>query len=186
MQRLNPPNSLLERSVQLLAERTLTSDTQDLCEEILADSGFHIANSFTEQHREACLYLRTHLTHYIKHITIVPSPIGAERWIEECMASKKTDQKTMQNLNETVGKDWDILDNKFPLSDKRAEFDVTKIIDYDGICSPDDNEYVRHMETPCTHNWILVHRPPKRTDPCAQTSKIHDHIFQLIPLRPWC
>ena len=43
---------------------------------------------------------------------------------------------------------------------------------------------VRHMETPCTQYWIPAHGPPKRTDPCAQTSKIRDRIFQLIPLRP--
>ena len=43
---------------------------------------------------------------------------------------------------------------------------------------------VRHMGTPCIHYWIPAHGPPKRTDPCAQTSKIRDRIFQLIPLRP--
>ena len=43
---------------------------------------------------------------------------------------------------------------------------------------------VRHMETSCIHHWNPAHGPPKRTDPCAQTSKIRDRIFQLIPLRP--
>ena len=43
---------------------------------------------------------------------------------------------------------------------------------------------IRHVETSCISYWNPAHGPPKRTDPCAQTSKIRDRIFQLIPLRP--
>ena len=118
----------------------LTSDTRILCEEMLTNGGFPIAYSFSEQHREAYLYLRTGLTCYIGLITVLPTPIGTERWIEECMASNKTDQETIRYLNETTGKEWDILDNKFALSGEMVEFDETKVIDYDGMCSSDDDE----------------------------------------------
>ena len=56
------------------------------------------------------------------------------------MASNETDQETIRYLNETAGKEWDILDNKFPLSGEMVEFDETKVIDYDGMCSSDDDE----------------------------------------------
>ena len=39
---------------------------------------------------------------------------------------------------------------------------------------------VRHMETPCIRYWNSVHGTLKRTESCAQTSKIHNCIFQLI------
>ena len=45
---------------------------------------------------------------------------------------------------------------------------------------------VKHIGSSCIHYWIPAHRPPERTDPCAQTSKIQSRIFQLIPLRPRC
>lgn len=83
----------------------LTSNTRILCEEILANGGFPIFYSFSEQHREAYLYLRTGLTCYKGHIAVLPTPIGAERWIEECVTSNETDQETIRYLNETAGKE---------------------------------------------------------------------------------
>jgi len=56
------------------------------------------------------------------------------------MGSNKTGQETMRYLDETAGKEWDTLDNKLPLSGKTAEFDETKVIDYDGMYSINDNE----------------------------------------------
>ena len=41
----------------------------------------------------------------------------------------------------------------------------------------EDSVLVRHMETSCIHYWNPAHGPPKRTDPCAQTSKIRNRIF---------
>ena len=117
----------------------LTAETRSLCETLLVNGNRAISYSFNEQHREAYIFLRTQLACYPLEITTLPTPAGAERWIEQYGPTNTIDEKDIEYLDQNAGREWNFADLKFPLSTEMGEFDETEIIDNDNI-SLDGNE----------------------------------------------
>ena len=117
----------------------LTAETSNLYETLLVNGNRAISYSFNEQHREAYIFLRTQLACYPLEITTLPTPAGAERWIEQYGPTNTIDEKDIEYLDQNAGTEWNFADLKFPLSNEIGEFDESEIIDYDNI-SLDGNE----------------------------------------------